>query len=65
MDRLRFFAEQGGIVVLIYCVDHNRVMDKGRIVEERSHGVQLARDGLYASFWTRQSRGFLNPEDDQ
>jgi ATP-binding cassette subfamily B multidrug efflux pump len=34
-------------------------MDQGRIVEEGSHSELLARGGLYAELWTRQSGGFL------
>jgi ATP-binding cassette subfamily B protein len=30
------------------------VLDKGEIVERGSHGVLLAKDGLYASMWNRQ-----------
>jgi len=34
-------------------------MDKGRIVEEGDHRSLLARGGLYARLWARQSGGFL------
>jgi len=37
-------------------------MDKGRIVEEGSHRELLARGGLYAELWARQSGGFLARE---
>ena len=43
-------------------MDRILVMDQGRIVEQGSHDALLARNGLYASFWVRQSGGFLNPE---
>ncbi|QBF34118.1 ABC transporter ATP-binding protein [Thalassococcus sp. S3] len=43
-------------------MDRILVMDQGRIVEEGSHSALLAQGGLYASFWARQSGGFLNPE---
>ncbi|WP_370302024.1 ABC transporter ATP-binding protein [Pseudooceanicola sp.] len=43
-------------------MDRILVMDQGRIVEQGSHSVLLASDGLYARFWARQSGGFLNPE---
>ncbi|SHG98891.1 ABC transporter ATP-binding protein [Cognatishimia maritima] len=40
-------------------MDRILVMDEGRIVEEGSHTDLLARGGQYASFWKRQSGGFL------
>jgi len=43
-------------------MDRIIVMDAGRIVEEGSHEVLLDQDGLYASFWKRQSGGFLGLE---
>ncbi|MEX0339430.1 MAG: ABC transporter ATP-binding protein [Arenibacterium sp.] len=43
-------------------MDRILVLDQGRIVEEGSHSVLLAQDGLYAQFWARQSGGFLNTE---
>lgn len=43
-------------------MDRILVMDQGRIVEDGSHAALLAQGGLYASFWARQSGGFLNPE---
>ena len=43
-------------------MDRILVMDQGRIVEDGSHDKLLAQKGLYASFWARQSGGFLNPE---
>jgi len=43
-------------------MDRILVMDQGRIVEEGTHSALLAQNGLYASFWVRQSGGFLNPE---
>ena len=47
--RLSTIAEMDRIVVL----------DNGQIVEEGSHDALLARGGLYADFWERQSGGFL------
>jgi ATP-binding cassette, subfamily B, multidrug efflux pump len=40
-------------------MDRIIVLDHGRIVEEGSHGALIARDGLYAQLWNRQSGGFL------
>jgi ATP-binding cassette subfamily B multidrug efflux pump len=38
------------------------VMDQGRIIEEGSHASLLARGGVYAGLWRRQSGGFLAEE---
>ena len=43
----------------IAAMDRLVVMDKGRIVEEGDHRGLLARGGLYARLWARQSGGFL------
>ncbi len=40
-------------------MDRIIVIDDGRIVEEGSHDALLAKGGLYAGFWTRQSGGFI------
>ncbi len=40
-------------------MDRILVLDEGRIVEEGTHDALLARGGLYADFWSRQSGGFL------
>jgi ATP-binding cassette subfamily B multidrug efflux pump len=40
-------------------MDRLVVMDKGRIIEEGSHRELLAKGGLYAALWERQSGGFL------
>ena len=43
----------------IAAMDRLVVMDEGRIVEQGSHEELLARGGLYAQLWARQSGGFL------
>jgi ATP-binding cassette subfamily B protein len=43
----------------IASMDRIVVIDAGRIVEEGTHDVLLARGGLYARYWNRQSGGFL------
>ncbi len=48
----------------IAAMDRLVIMDKGRIVEEGSHKELLAKGGLYASLWQRQSGGFLMEEED-
>lgn len=44
----------------IAAMDRIVVLDEGRIVEDGTHTELLAKSGLYASFWARQSGGFLN-----
>ncbi|SPH23578.1 Putative multidrug export ATP-binding/permease protein [Defluviimonas aquaemixtae] len=44
-------------------MDRIVVLDDGRIAEEGSHVELLARNGLYARFWNRQSGGFIGTED--
>ena len=43
----------------IAAMDRLIVLDRGRIVETGAHDELLARDGLYAALWRRQSGGFL------
>ena len=40
-------------------LDRLVVIDDGRIVEEGTHAALLARGGVYAALWARQSGGFL------
>jgi ATP-binding cassette subfamily B multidrug efflux pump len=43
----------------IAAMDRLVVMDKGRIIEEGAHEDLVAKGGLYAQLWQRQSGGFL------
>ncbi|NBT42917.1 MAG: ABC transporter ATP-binding protein, partial [Alphaproteobacteria bacterium] len=40
-------------------MDRIIVLDQGEIVEEGTHSDLLARNGLYAQYWNRQSGGFI------
>ncbi len=40
-------------------MDRIIVLDAGRIVEDGTHDSLLARNGLYARYWNRQSGGFI------
>ncbi|MBB1490281.1 ABC transporter ATP-binding protein [Paracoccus sp. MC1862] len=46
-------------------MDRIVVMDDGRIVEQGRHAELLARGGLYARYWNRQSGGFLGTEPEE
>ena len=49
----------------IAAMDRIIVLDRGRIVEIGSHDELLAKDGLYARYWKRQSGGFIGVEDEE
>ncbi|PKP75781.1 MAG: multidrug ABC transporter ATP-binding protein [Alphaproteobacteria bacterium HGW-Alphaproteobacteria-6] len=44
-------------------MDRIVVLDDGKVAEEGSHAELLARGGLYARFWARQSGGFIGTEE--
>ena len=44
-------------------MDRIVVLEDGRVAEQGSHAELLAKGGLYARFWARQSGGFIGLED--
>ena len=46
----------------IAAMDRLVVLDQGAIIEEGDHKTLLAKGGLYAQLWKRQSGGFLGEE---
>lgn len=46
-------------------MDRIIVMEKGRIAESGSHEELLAKAGLYAAFWARQSGGFICTDENR
>ena len=45
-------------------LDRLIVVDEGRMVESGTHQELLARNGIYAGLWQRQSGGFLGNDLD-
>ena len=48
----------------ISAMDRIIVLDDGRVEETGTHAQLLAKGGLYARFWARQSGGFIGLEED-
>ncbi|GHC29789.1 multidrug ABC transporter ATP-binding protein [Gemmobacter nanjingensis] len=48
----------------IAAMDRIVVLEDGAVAEEGSHSDLLAKGGLYARFWARQSGGFIGTEDE-
>ncbi len=48
----------------IAAMDRIVVLEDGHIAEDGSHAELLARNGLYARFWARQSGGFIGSEEE-
>jgi len=46
-------------------MDRIIVLDDGKVAEQGTHAELLAQNGLYASFWNRQSGGFIGIEDQE
>ncbi|MFM2354738.1 MAG: hypothetical protein RLZZ528_474, partial [Pseudomonadota bacterium] len=46
-------------------MDRIVVLDDGKVAEDGTHAELLARGGLYARLWSRQSGGFLGTEIDE
>lgn len=44
-------------------MDRIVVLDAGQVAEQGTHKELLAKNGLYAGFWNRQSGGFIGTED--
>ncbi len=49
----------------IAAMDRLVIMDQGQIVEQGTHDSLIAANGLYASLWARQTKGFLALHDDE
>ncbi len=49
----------------IAAMDRIVVLDDGRIVEQGTHEALLAKGGLYARYWNRQSGGFIGADEAQ
>jgi len=45
------------------CRTSPKVLEDGHVVEDGTHTELLARDGVYARYWRRQSGGFIGVAD--
>jgi ATP-binding cassette subfamily B protein len=48
----------------IAAMDRIIVMEHGHIVEQGDHAGLLAKGGVYARYWNRQSGGFIGTDED-
>jgi ATP-binding cassette subfamily B multidrug efflux pump len=46
-------------------MDRLIVLDAGSISEEGTHDQLVAKGGIYAKLWSRQSGGFINVDNEQ
>ncbi|MBP9950561.1 MAG: ABC transporter ATP-binding protein [Cypionkella sp.] len=49
----------------IAAMDRIIVLEQGRIVEIGDHAALLAKNGVYARYWNRQSGGFIGSDEEQ
>ena len=49
----------------IAALDRLIVLDRGKIIEQGTHGELIARGGLYAQLWARQSGGFIASDEEE
>jgi ATP-binding cassette, subfamily B, multidrug efflux pump len=49
----------------IAAMDRLIVMEKGQIIEEGNHAELVAKGGIYADLWARQSGGFLGHDEEE
>ena len=47
----------------IAAMDRIIVMDDGQIIEQGTHEKLLEKGGLYATYWARQSGGFIGVDE--
>ena len=68
-ERLQQLAEGRTVLLITHRFSSVRmanrivVLDKGRIVEQGSHDVLMAQQGLYAKMFSMQARGYIEAGD--